>query len=196
MEEKKTYKKIRKKLEKALDENRYDHTLGVAKTSQMLAVFWDVDSNKAYLAGLLHDCAKNIPYEEKIKLCEREKVTITKIEEENPALLHSKVGAIVAKYEYEIDDEDILMSIRSHTTGRPDMSMLEKIVFVADYIEPGRNERPELINLRKLAFIDIDLCVEAILFATLNYLKDSAKAVDPATKTTYEYYCELNRSKR
>lgn len=191
----KYYRKIRKKLEEELDEYRFEHTLGVAKISQMLAVIYDVDADEAYTAGLLHDCAKNINHKQKIKLCQKNDIEVTDFELDNPSLLHSKVGAIVAKTDYDINDENILAAIRSHTTGRPDMSMLEKIVFVADYIEPGRDERPNLNNLRKLAFEDLDLCVENILYDTLHYLEGFSKSIDPMTQLTYDFYHNYNLNK-
>ena len=190
-ENKINYKKIRHQLEEALDEARYEHTLGVAKVSMLLANIHDVDTEKAYLAGLLHDCAKNISTDKKRKLCKKFNVEITEIEDSNPSLLHSKVGAIVAKESYNVEDEDILNAIRNHTTGRPNMSPLEKIVFIADYIEPGRAERPELNSLRILAFNDLDECIYKITKDTLEYLSDSAKAIDPATQATYNYYEKL-----
>lgn len=179
---------IRKKLEKTLDEDRFEHTLGVADTSRMLAHLNGEDADKAYLAGLLHDCAKSLSNKEKIKLCEKHNIDISDVEYENPGLLHAKAGAIVAKEEYGIDDEDILNAISSHTTGRPGMSLLEKIVFIADYIEPGRAYRPMINELRALAFADLDKCLVSILECTLKYLGDTAKAIDPMTKLTYEHY--------
>lgn len=182
------YKKIQKKLSKALDQDRYEHTLGVAKTAQMLACINNFDKEKAYLAGLLHDCAKNIPNKEKIKLCKEANIKISEVEKENPSLLHAKVGSIIAKSTYNIDDIDVLNAISSHTTGRPNMSILEKIVFVADYIEPGRPDRENLNTIRKLAMNDLDSAIVEILSDTLNYLANSAKAIDPMTKMTYDFY--------
>ena len=184
------YQKIRKKLEDELDTERFEHTLGVAVTSRMLARIHGADEADAYAAGLLHDCAKNVSHKDKIRMCHKAGIEVTQVEEENPGLLHAKAGVVVARTDYGIEDEDILNAIRSHTTGRPGMSLLEKIVFVADYIEPGRDERPGLADLRREAFADLDGCVLHILEATLTYLSDTAKAVDPATRETYEYYLE------
>ncbi len=184
------FTKIRKKLEKDLDEERFEHTLGVAMTSRMLAHLYGADPDVAYTAGLLHDCAKCVSHKDKIRLCKKNDIEINDVEYENPGLLHAKAGVVVARDEYDIDDEDILNAIRSHTTGRPGMSLLEKIVFTADYIEPCREERPELNNLRKLAFEDLDKCVFSILECTLEYLGGTAKAIDPSTRETYEYYCK------
>jgi len=188
------YKKIRKQLSKDLDEARYEHTLGVAKTAQMLACIYEVDKDQAYLAGLLHDCAKNISHKQKIKLCKDAGLSISDVEKENPSLLHAKAGSVVAKSDYCVEDTDILNAISSHTTGRPNMSTLEKIVFVADYVEPGRPDRENLNHLRKLSMESLDKAVLEILSDTLNYLSDTAKAIDPMTSMTYEFYKNLEET--
>ena len=115
--------KISKKLMKELDEDRYRHTQGVMYTSAALAMRYGADLKKALLAGLLHDCAKCIPGHTKIKMCEKYNLEISEIERKNPSLLHAKLGAYLAKDKYDIEDEEILMAIRSHTTGRPGMSL-------------------------------------------------------------------------
>ena len=182
--------KIQSKLKKELDNNRYQHTLGVMYTSAALAMRYGEDMNKALTAGLLHDCAKCIPGDEKIKLCKKHKIDISKAEEQNPSLLHAKLGAYMAKEKYHIDDPDVLDAIRSHTTGRPAMSLLEKIVYIADYIEPGRAELPNMKEVRALAFKDIDECLYRILKDSLVYLQTRDMTIDPTTEKTYEYYKE------
>lgn len=182
------YRRIRHKLEKELDPDRYEHTLGVAVTARMLARIHGADAEDAYVAGLLHDCAKNISHKDKLDLVEKAGMEISQTERDNPGLLHAKAGAVIARKVYGIEDEDILNSISSHTTGRPGMSLLEKIVFTADYIEPGREERPGLYKHRIEAVNDLDDCIISILKDTLEYLGDSLKAIDPMTRKTYEYY--------
>ena len=113
--------------------------------------------------------------------------------EEGADLLHAKVGAIIAKKEFGIIDADILSSIRTHTTGEPDMSLLQKIIFTADYIEPGRDKAKRLDEIRELAFSDLDICVREILFDTLSYLDETKSDIDPATRETYEFYSDKLR---
>ena len=96
--------------------------------------------------------------------------------------------AMLAKVKYDIDDEEVLGAIRWHTTGKPNMNLLEKIVYVADYIEPRRDKAPNLKEIRKLAFMDMDLALLKILEDTLGYLGDSPEEVDSMTRETYEYY--------
>ena len=182
-------KKLRKEMEKVQSEKRYAHTLGVAYTATSLAMKYDVSLMKdAEIAGLLHDCAKCILDEEKISICKKNDIPISDIEMQNPYLLHAKVGRFLAKNLYHIKDEDILNAILNHTTGRPGMSLLEKIIFVADYIEPTRKEAPNLFRIRKLAFEDLDLALLQILNDTLQYLHSQNCTIDSMTQTTFDYY--------
>lgn len=180
--------KIQHTLKKELDENRYQHTLGVMYTSASMAMRYDVDVQKALYAGLLHDCAKCIPGDKKIRLCEKYGLSVSEVEKENPSLLHAKLGACLAHKKYEIQDKEILQAIESHTTGRPAMSVLEKIVYIADYIEPGRKNLPNMADVRKLAFRDIDECLYRILKDSLVYLNSRNITVDLMTQKTYDYY--------
>ena len=189
----KDLKKIRKTLEKELEPKRFEHTLGVEYTAASLAMRYDVSIEDALVAGLLHDCAKCISGEKLIDICEKQHIDINNVERKNPSLLHTKVGEYLAQEIYDIHDSDILNAIRYHTTGRPGMSILEKIVFIADYIEPGRKQAPNLEEIRKLAFTDLDNALIRILEDTLAYLKDSEDEVDPMTRKTYEYYMLNNQ---
>lgn len=181
---------IRKSLKKELDKNRYEHTLGVMHTAGCLAMANGYDIKKAQLAGLLHDCAKCIPDDKKLKICKKNGIEITEVERDNPFLLHAKLGAFVAKDTYGIEDEEILHAIAVHTTGAPDMSMLDKIVFIADYIEPMRDKAKNLAIIRKTAFQDLDEALKMILSDTINYLtgKKNDKNIDPMTLETYQFY--------
>ena len=179
---------LKKELKKNMDESRYEHTLGVMYTSAALAMRYECDLDKALLAGLMHDCAKCMPNAKKLKTAEKYGLEITELEKKNPFMLHAKVGAVLAEKKYDITDEEVLGAIRWHTTGRPDMTLLEKIVYIADYIEPKRDKAPNLGEIRKLAFIDLDCALLKILQDTLNYLGDSPEEVDSMTKSTYDFY--------
>ena len=145
---------------------------------------------KAMLAGLLHDCAKCLSTEKKIGLCVKKNIDITEVEISNPGLLHAKAGMVLAEEEYGIKDAQILHAIRVHTTGEADMGLLDKILFVADYIEPNRCEAPRLEEIRKLAFSDLDRTVAEILYDTINFLNTKSGAIDPTTQITYNYYAK------
>lgn len=180
--------KMKKTLRKYLTVDRYEHTEGVMYTAAALAMAHNYDMENALVAGLLHDCAKCIPDAKKIKLCEKYKVEVTDIEKANPFLLHAKAGAIIAKEKYDIQDEEILDAIRCHTTGKPGMSLLDKIIYIADYIEPNRTKATNLDDVRRLAYQDIDICLYKILSDTLAYLRSSSKTMDSMTLQTYNYY--------
>ncbi len=184
-------RKIRKAMAKIQDAKRYEHTLGVAYTATALAMCYGVSLKNAELAGLLHDCAKCLTNEKRLSICEKHNISINDIERRNPFLLHSKVGSYLAMEEYHIYDQDIINAILNHTTGRPGMSQLEKIVFVADYIEPNRKNAPNLTEIRKLAFEDLDQAMVRILGDTLLYLESTEGEIDPMTRKTYEYYNEI-----
>lgn len=179
---------LQKKMKKKLNEYRYEHTLGVMYTSAALAMRHGVDLEQALTAGLLHDCAKCYSDEKKFELCEKYGVMLTEVERQNTALIHAKLGAVLAREKYEVDSEDVCQAIATHTTGAPAMKPLQQIVFIADYIEPHRDRARHLDEIRYTAFQDLDQACEMILTDTLNYLSDSPNTVDPMTQETYEYY--------
>lgn len=185
--------KLQKKMKNELDHDRYEHTIGVMHTAACLAMRYEEDMDRALLAGLLHDCAKCIPAEEKIKMCKKNHIEIAEAEKDNPGLLHAKLGAFLAKEKYGITDESILRAIRFHTTGCPEMTLLDEIIYIADYIEAGRKPLPNLAEVRKLAFCDLDACLYRILEDSLVYLKSKGSVVDPMTEKTYLYYKSIKK---
>lgn len=179
---------IRKKLERKLKPERYEHTLGVMYTASSLAMCHGADIQNALLAGLLHDCGKCCPAKEQMKLCREYKMQLTESELKMPALIHARLGAYLAEHEYNMKDARILDAIRYHTTGRPDMTLLEKILYIADYIEPGRQQIAGLEQVRRAAFSDIDEAVALSAGSTLSYLESIKREIDPMTVETYNYY--------
>jgi len=187
--------KMQLQLKKHLDVERFNHTLGVMYTSAALAMCYKADIKKAQAAGLLHDCAKRIPDDKMISMCRKQNIRINEYEKANPFLLHAKLGAFMAKEQYDIHDKEILSAIRYHTTGRPEMTLLEKIVYIADYIEPWRYRAGNLPEIRNLAFWDIDKALYMILKNTLIYLQKHNRIVDDMTEKAYNYYKELNSNR-
>lgn len=184
-------KKLRHAMEKTLEPKRYEHTLGVAYTAASLAMVHEADVEKALIAGMLHDCAKCMPFHKQIAVCEKHNVSLSEVERaENSPLLHAKAGSTLARTEYGITDEDILHAISYHTTGRPAMSTLEKIIYIADYIEPGRKMLPNLSLVRKMAYQNLDDTMRQILNDTLEHLKEKGGSIDPMTKETYHFYIQ------
>jgi predicted HD superfamily hydrolase involved in NAD metabolism len=181
-------KLLQKEMKEALNEDRFEHTLGVMYTAESLAMRYGVDMTKAAVAGLLHDCAKCIPNAQKLKLCKKNNIEMTEMEEKNPSLLHAKLGAYLAKEKYGVDDPEILSAITWHTTGKPDMSMLDIIIYMADYIEPNRDKAPNLKQIRKLCFENIEEALYQVLEGTLEYLGNRPDMIDPMTKISYDFY--------
>ena len=184
---------IQEKLQAALDSSRFEHTLGVMYTAGCLAMAHGYDIEKAMLAGLLHDCAKCMTHEERVELCRENQVEVTASDHQNKAILHAKAGAILTKIEYDITDEEILHAIAVHTTGEPNMNTLDKIIYIADYIEPGRDKAPNLEYIRNLAYQDLNACMAQILQDTLNYLNARGGNIDPTTAEAYAFYKEYRK---
>ncbi len=184
-------KPIHKQLKKELDKNRYQHTMGVMYTASCLAMRYGTNLHQAMLAGILHDCAKCIPGSGQIHLCKKNHIPIRDVELRNPSLLHAKLGAFLARTKYGVEDTAVLHAIEVHTTGAPGMSVLDKIIFVADYIEPNRDKALGLKEIRELAFLDLDKAALRILHDTMHYLNQKKSVVDSRTQETYQYYIGL-----
>lgn len=184
---------IKKELEDNLDSKRYEHTLGVAYTAACLAMRYGYNMEKAYITGLLHDCAKCMSNKDKIEYCEKHNIPMNSTEQANPSLLHAKIGAEMSRRKYDIDDSEIYQAIQYHTTGHPNMTLLDKILYIADYMEPHRDEAPNLDLVRKQVFIDIDTALFTILKDSVDYLDSSDKPVDPMTMETYLYYVKQEK---
>ncbi len=182
------FDKCRRKLSENISKKRYLHSIGVSDTAACLAMKYGYDVRKAALAGLLHDCAKGLKDVEMMTITKENGIINSDVEEESPELLHSKAGSVIARRDYKIEDEEILSSIFWHTTGRPGMTLLEKIIFIADYIEPNRCDIPKLDEIRSLAFTDIDRAVAFACANSIEYLKNHSRTVDRITVDTYEYY--------
>lgn len=190
--------KLRKEMKKELEPKRYEHTLSVAYTAANLAAIHGVDIEKALIAGMLHDCAKCLSHKKQLELCRKNHMQLSDLESaEDSPLIHAKAGSILAKEKYGITDADILHAICFHTTGRPQMSPLEKIIYVADYIEPERKHAKRtsegiginrLTQVRRMAYRELDEALYNILGDSLTYLHDRGSKVDYMTQKTYEYY--------
>lgn len=186
-----TRDKMLARLKTKINEKRFEHSLGVEYTAACMAFVHGADVEKARIAGILHDCAKGIPTKEKLEKAKKHGLSINRSEKDNPDLLHAKLGAYYAKAKYDVDDIEILDAISYHTTGRPKMTLLDKIIFIADYIEPNRKPIRDLDIIRKEAFLDIDKCLIHILRNTIEYLEETGVVMDEMTIATYEYYKDL-----
>ena len=185
---------IRKELKKALKKERYEHSEGVAYTSAALAMRYDPSLvDKALVAGLLHDCAKYLSVQTMLDLCEEGGYDPGEKRLQNTGLLHAKAGAVVVRKKYKINDPDIVSAILWHTTGKIDMTLLEKILYVADFIEPNRTKIDAKIqeHLRRVAFSDIYRAVYEIAKHCCEYLSKKSAEISPLTAEVCKYYEEV-----
>lgn len=144
-----------------LTADRFNHSLNVADSAKELALSYGADVDKAYTAGLLHDVMKNASEEEQLGVLSEAGIELMPVERENKKLWHAIAGAAYVKFVMGIDDRDIIRAVRYHTTGRSGMSLLERIVYLADYISADRNYNG-VEDMRRLCKSDSD---EAILYA-------------------------------
>lgn len=158
---------------------RWEHTLGVVKSSIELAVQFDVNSDQAELAAILHDYAKYWPMEAQQKIIEKEGRSIDLLQYDKQ-LWHAHVGAYVIEKDLGIEDQEILNAVRYHTSGREDMTLLDKVICLADYIEPGRNY-PGVDTMRELAKASLEAALIAGLDSTISVLLKRKKRIYPLT---------------
>lgn len=171
------------KLKCELDDKRYQHSVNVMETSTALAEHYGVDLNKARLAGILHDCGKNYKGDKARSYIQKIGYCADKIEWSQTRLLHGIIGEYLARIVYGVTDEDVLNAIRWHTTGRPGMTTLEKIIYVADYIEPLRNFEG-IEAARRAAYENLDRCVVACADSTVRYILDKGALLHEKTVET------------
>ena len=150
-----TEDKIHDYLKKNINEARYIHTLGVVETAIQLSKMNNVDEEKAKIAALIHDMAKCMPKDKQFEILKNNGVKMDKYLLNSPQILHGAVGAILAKEIMGIEDIDILNAVKYHTTGKENMTTLEKIIYIADYVEPNRKYEG-VDKIREVVFKDLD----------------------------------------
>ncbi len=178
--------RMKDKLKKTLSEKRYKHSLGVCDEAVKLARIFGADEEKAYIAGLLHDCAKGYDTDKQIELCAEYGIELDKITLACKAVIHAPLGAAVAKDKYGIDDEEILEAIRCHTVAKENMSLLDKIIYIADMIEPMR-DFSGVDKLRKTAYEDIDKAFIMGLKQSIVFNAEKNKIIHPDTISAWDY---------
>ncbi len=156
-----TKQQMTEKLKTMLTDHRYTHSLGVVETAVKMAKIFGADEEKTEIAALLHDCAKQIPHTEQLKMCKEFEIPLDEVKEKELGLLHAELGAYLAEHEFGVADPEILDAIRYHTLGKEKMTTMEKILYLSDIIEPNRKEFEGLSELRKLCFENLD---RALLF--------------------------------
>ncbi|HEY9821586.1 MAG TPA: bis(5'-nucleosyl)-tetraphosphatase (symmetrical) YqeK [Candidatus Sericytochromatia bacterium] len=164
--------------------SRLQHILGVEQMSVELANHYHLDVEKAAQAGLMHDLAKYFKPNLLLQMARNEGIEVDPVCEATPHLLHADVSAIVARDEFGVRDEAVLEAIALHTLGRPGMSDLSCVVFIADTLEPGRGETPELEALRQVSFSNLYKALWLTCDYSLRYLLDSHCSIHPRTIST------------
>lgn len=180
-------------LKNNLSEEKYFHVLGVEQTARELAIMFNADEEKASLGGLVHDMAKSITTSELLKIIDENNISVSEEERKSLKTLHSPVGAFMAKEIFKITDEDVLNSIRFHTIGRINMSDVEKIVFLADKIEP--NTRPLDFREKVLQAIkeknSLDAGILICYGATIKSLVDRKLYINKQTIDVWNFFIGL-----
>lgn len=182
-----TVDEMKTKLSSMLIEKRYNHSLGVMECAVEMAKHHGADVEKARIAGLLHDCAKNYSRQEMFELCEKYNLELDDVTMKQTGLIHGFLGAEIAKDVFGIDDEEIYDAIFYHTVGKPDMPLLTKIIYIADSIEPMRHYEGVEI-LRALAFDNIDKALVYQIDMTIKSVLKKGTLLHTNTIDTRNYY--------
>jgi nicotinate-nucleotide adenylyltransferase len=185
---------IRQKLYKRLRRKRLDHTMMTVREAISLAAKHGADPRKARLAAILHDCIK-LPNRELLEYCETNGYELSADERANPYLIHSRLGAELAETEFGVTDPEVLNAIRRHTLGQVGMSLLDKIIYVADKIEPSR-EYEGVAEMREEAYRDIDSAMLLVMKHSADYTAASGRQVNPSTRAVMDWLAECIENKR
>lgn len=187
--------KIIKRLRSLLGPARFKHSLRVRNMVLYLSKSHSVNTKKARIAGLLHDVSRHMDRNGLLRFAEKIKMNIDPISRFEPKLLHAALSAYIAKKTFGIKDAQVLKAISSHTLGRKDMSILEKLVYVADHVEEGRTHAG-VMAARKLAKADLDQAIVAISGSMIKYLVGKGLPVHPMTVEVRNYYILKHEQKK
>lgn len=174
-------------IKERMGKKRYVHSINVAKAAQQLAIKYGADVEKAMVAGILHDITKEMPYDEQLQIIESNGIMLDKVQKFSPKTWHAISGSVIIKKELGIDDEEILNAVRYHTSGRADMSLLEKVIFVADFIGEERNYKGVDV-MRSKAKKSLE---EAMLYGVSFTIKDLSEKQCAIDMNTLALYNEL-----
>lgn len=179
-----------KDIREHLSDFRYNHSLEVANSCVELAEKYGCDKEKAYLAGIMHDVLKELPKEEMLRFFDEHNIPLTKLERNAPKLWHAMAGAEYLREKYDFS-EDIVSAVRYHTTGRENMTKIEKILFVADFISLDRDYNG-VEDMRERAKISLEKAMEEGLRFTVNELSEKCLAIHPDTISAYNEIVLMN----
>jgi len=175
---------------------RIKHILGVEQMAVDLATHYQIDPEKAAIAGLMHDLAKYFKPQKLLEMAQIAGVDIDPISADNPHLLHADVSAIVARDTFKVTDTEVLDAIANHTLGRPGMNELSCIVYLADTLEPGRGNTPELEHLRKICYQNLDKALFQTCDYSLKFLLETHCLIHPRTIGTRNWFLQKAQKKQ
>jgi len=176
--------------------SRIKHILGVEQMAVDLATHYQIDPEKSAIAGLMHDLAKYFKPQKLLEMAQIAGVDIDPISAANPHLLHADVSAIVARDTFKVTDTQALDAIANHTLGRPEMNELSCIVFLADTLEPGRGNTPELEHLRKICYQNLDKALFQTCDYSLKFLLETHCLIHPRTIATRNWFLQKAQKKQ
>ena len=180
------------KLRGFLPRPRYEHSLRVAEEAAKMACHYGLDEGQARLAGLLHDVARDLSFAALFALAARFKIPVGQEEQANPIILHAPVGAALLKNYWGVEDETVLKAVALHTVAAPDMDDFCQLLYLADIIEPGRQEWPGLEELRKLGYEHLGRAMLLALQENFNYLQRNNNFIHPQALAAYDDFLTLH----
>ncbi len=170
------YNRIKRYLEQNVTQSRLEHSMATSRMCGYLCNLFGIDEAPGKIAGIAHDIARELHDNEKIALAEKDIYTTTPYEREHPVLLHGRAGAVLLSEQFSLSDEPVLQAVRWHTTGHTGMGVIGKILFVADYIEPGRTHIDDAYR-QKILKMSLDAMVLEILSKEITHLRNSGNAI-------------------
>ena len=174
------YDSIKEYLTKTLSTKRFIHSENTAKTAERLALMYKIDSKKAYLAGLVHDCTRELDMSLQLDMLKALKIEVDELTLSTKELIHAFTAEYLLKNEFNIRDEDVISAVKFHTTGKENMTLLDKIIFLADVMEPSRSF-PGVDFIRQLAIEDIDEAILAAFDSSIRFLLGKRQRIHPNT---------------
>ncbi len=189
------YCAVKAKLATMLTPDRYRHSIGVMETAEKMALHFGESAEKAKIAGLLHDCAKDIDKSIMVDMCDSLGVVLDPTKREQRSLIHADLGAKLLETEFGIFDEEVALAVKNHTLGREEMTNLEKILYLADIIEPNRKHFPGIEEIRRLSMADLDCAMLCAVDHTVDHLMHRHKPLHSQTLATQQYFARICQKK-